>query len=381
MAVKLQLRRDTTANWSASNPILAEGEIGIDTTLKQAKVGDGTTAWNSLAYGLATIETVGVTDGDKGDVVVASLGTVWTVDSNAVTNAKLADMATATIKGRTTAGTGDPEDLTPAQARSVLSVLEALTATRTYYVRTDGSDSNTGLANTSGAAFLTIQKAIDTVAGLLIGPYAVTINVADGTYTAGVSIGGAWLGTGTVSLVGNTTTPANCIISTTSASCISVNSGAKLTVGGFELRTTTSGDPIVVGSNASLTINNPMRIGTNAATNAAIVSSTGGSVTVSGDLTMTAAMPRWLLATDTGTITLSGTRTHTFSNTWAFSAQCVFATRVGIIQGNPTISVPGTITGQRYSSDANSLIQTYGSGGSYFPGSTAGATSNQGLYL
>jgi hypothetical protein len=36
-----------------------------------------------------------------------------------VTNAKLANVATATIKGRTTAGTGDPEDLTPEQARTV----------------------------------------------------------------------------------------------------------------------------------------------------------------------------------------------------------------------------------------------------------------------
>jgi hypothetical protein len=41
---------------------------------------------------------------------------------NSVTNAKLADMPTARIKGRSSAGTGDPEDLTPAQARSVLQL-------------------------------------------------------------------------------------------------------------------------------------------------------------------------------------------------------------------------------------------------------------------
>jgi hypothetical protein len=52
MAVKLQLRRDTSANWSATNPVLAEGEIGIDTTLRSSKIGDGATAWNSLPYGL-----------------------------------------------------------------------------------------------------------------------------------------------------------------------------------------------------------------------------------------------------------------------------------------------------------------------------------------
>lgn len=39
---------------------------------------------------------------------------------DSITNAKLANMATATIKGRETAGTGDPEDLTPAQARNVM---------------------------------------------------------------------------------------------------------------------------------------------------------------------------------------------------------------------------------------------------------------------
>lgn len=55
-----------------------------------------------------------------GDVTSAGDGAT-TIVGNAVTNAKLADMATATIKGRTTAGTGDPEDLTAAQATALLN--------------------------------------------------------------------------------------------------------------------------------------------------------------------------------------------------------------------------------------------------------------------
>jgi Major tropism determinant N-terminal domain/PQQ-like domain len=50
MARRIQLRRDTAANWSSTNPTLAQGEIGIDLTNNKIKIGTGTTAWNSLAY-------------------------------------------------------------------------------------------------------------------------------------------------------------------------------------------------------------------------------------------------------------------------------------------------------------------------------------------
>lgn len=47
---KIKHRRDTSANWSSQNPILSEGEIGVDTTINRMKVGDGTTTWNNLPY-------------------------------------------------------------------------------------------------------------------------------------------------------------------------------------------------------------------------------------------------------------------------------------------------------------------------------------------
>jgi hypothetical protein len=48
VAVKLQFRRDTAANWESENPILSEGELGLDLTNERFKIGDGVTAWNSL---------------------------------------------------------------------------------------------------------------------------------------------------------------------------------------------------------------------------------------------------------------------------------------------------------------------------------------------
>lgn len=50
MADKIQLRRDTAANWTFANPTLAQGELGFETDTKYFKIGDGLTLWNALAY-------------------------------------------------------------------------------------------------------------------------------------------------------------------------------------------------------------------------------------------------------------------------------------------------------------------------------------------
>ena len=51
MAVQIQLRNDTAANWTSENPILAIGEFGLETDTGLFKIGDGATVWASLAYG------------------------------------------------------------------------------------------------------------------------------------------------------------------------------------------------------------------------------------------------------------------------------------------------------------------------------------------
>jgi len=46
----IQIRRDTRSNWTSTNPILASGEPGLETTTNRTKIGDGTTSWNNLSY-------------------------------------------------------------------------------------------------------------------------------------------------------------------------------------------------------------------------------------------------------------------------------------------------------------------------------------------
>lgn len=50
MANRIQHRRDTAANWTSINPVLAAGEIGMETDTGNTKLGDGVTAWASLGY-------------------------------------------------------------------------------------------------------------------------------------------------------------------------------------------------------------------------------------------------------------------------------------------------------------------------------------------
>jgi len=53
MTAQIQVRRDTTGNWSAANPVLKSGEMGLDTTTGYLKMGDGVTSWNTLPYSTA----------------------------------------------------------------------------------------------------------------------------------------------------------------------------------------------------------------------------------------------------------------------------------------------------------------------------------------
>ena len=81
MPVQIQFRRDTAAAWTAANPTLAAGELGLETDTSFYKIGNGSTAWTSLAYGSIT-----------GTLADDSVTTAKIAD-DAVTAAKLADTA------------------------------------------------------------------------------------------------------------------------------------------------------------------------------------------------------------------------------------------------------------------------------------------------
>ena len=62
MATRIQLRRDTAANFTSANPTLAAGELAYETDTRKIKAGDGSTAWTSLSYIVDPAQSAAISD-------------------------------------------------------------------------------------------------------------------------------------------------------------------------------------------------------------------------------------------------------------------------------------------------------------------------------
>lgn len=73
----IRLRRGTAAQWSSANPVLAAGEMGIETDTRKFKFGNGTTQWNSIPYASAGGSTGGGFFVSETEPVGPNIGDVW----------------------------------------------------------------------------------------------------------------------------------------------------------------------------------------------------------------------------------------------------------------------------------------------------------------
>ena len=128
-----------------------DGLVPAPTTVTGTKVlaDDGT--WITPGGGISAL---------TGDVTASGTGSVAaTIAAGVVTNSKLADVATSTFKGRTTAGTGSPEDLTVSQAKTLLNLTGTNSGDQTITLTGDVTGSGTGsFAATIAAGVVTNAK-------------------------------------------------------------------------------------------------------------------------------------------------------------------------------------------------------------------------------
>lgn len=299
-------------------------------------------------------------------------GTGITVDSTnpAIPVVKLANMANATIKGRTTAGAGAPEDMTMAQVKALLLagvvIRDVLTANRTYYVRTDGNDANTGLVNNAGGAFLTIQKAVNVALTLDLSTFNVTIQCAAGSYAATVSVTGAFTGSGAVTILGDTTTPANVVVGSVTVD----GAGSKISVGGLKIT-----GSLFASKYGTINYAGKMELSGSAtqlqAQEYGVINFAGAVLIISG------GGGRCIYTLIGGYVTLFSANI-TLTGTPAFSIAFADSQRAGFLNIN-AVTFTGTATGSRFIAQSLGVINTGGGGASYLPGSVAGTGTNPGV--
>lgn len=357
---------------------------GTETIKTAAYTALSTDVGKTIILNKATADTLSfsaaATLGSTWMAIVKNIGAgTWTLDPN----------STETIDGALT------KDLLPNQSLVVssngsalrtffLSAVstgrELLTAARTYYVRTDGSDSNNGLANTSGGAFLTVQKAVDTIIGTLdLGGQTVTISVADGTYSGAIIVNSRTVGGGLILIVGNTTTPGNVLFNYGSGNIVTVDNGATLQINGCKF-TAANGNAVIVNNKATLYIGGNLDFGA-CASGFHLQANNGGHIIKAGTgvgYTISGAAAGHYYAANASFIDVAGMGTITVSGTPAITAFAKAEHLSDVRAFSNTYS--GSATGQRYSATLNSVIDTNGGGANYFPGNSAGATGTGAQY-
>ncbi|MBY0423023.1 MAG: DUF2793 domain-containing protein [Parvularculaceae bacterium] len=300
----------------------------------------------------------------------AELGLAGDDDFRVKVSAEGAVWHEALVVSRTTGVVSTP--LTPRR--------EVLAADRTYFVRTDGNDANTGLVDSAAGAFLTIQKAVDVVAALDVGIFTATIQVRSGTY-AGQVVLKRPVGSGVPVLLGDTTTPANVVITATNAHAIDNVAGGVWELRGFRLTTTTFGHCIrVQGAGNRVSFRN-IDFGAAAGGGAHMQPFLGGAIEITGAYAISGGANAHYQALQMGVVRAdAASYTCTITGTPAFAQAFAVAANNSYVQASSAITFSGAATGSRYAASLNGVINTATGNVNFLPGNSAGSTATGGQY-
>ena len=187
-------------------------------------------------------------------------------------------------------------------------------------------------------------------------------------------VSGPWIGSGTVTLQGNTSTPANALLSTGASDCITVLTGGTLTVTGFKL--TNSGAFLLHASSGWIRFS-LLTFGTCGSQQLRVTD--GGRMLATGNYAIDGGAGNHWSALGNGIVRVQA-KTITLTGTPAFSVAFANAdlSSTVLVNGN---SFSGSATGARYSATNNAVISSGGAGATYLPGNAAGSTGSGGQYI
>jgi hypothetical protein len=211
VVTQIQIRRGTAAQWTSANPTLAAGEFGYESDTGKFKIGDGSTAWNSLGY--------------KASGTVTSITAGTGLSGGTITGSGTIAIDTATTVDLTTAQTLTNKTLTsPTLNAPLINLsLNAQTGTTYTFVLAD----NGKLVTASNASAQTYSIPTNASVAYPIGTQINIIQIGAGQ----VTINAVTSGTTTVSSTGATSAAPKLRAQFSSATCIKASTDLWYVVG------------------------------------------------------------------------------------------------------------------------------------------------------
>jgi hypothetical protein len=267
-----------------------------------------------------------------------------------------------------------------------------LNAPLTLYVNgSTGNDSNLGLSPSS--PFLTIQAAINAGYGRYdFNSFGWTINIANGTYGANVSAGGAAIAclgmpvgmtpaSGPINIVGNVSGQGNVQIGVVNGNGLLAQGACSLNLSGVTISATgtnsgniVEGYGLYVSTGSQITVTN-VTMGNCGQVQLGALN--GGIISVSSGCVFTGATGVSMSALNAGQIFMS---LQTITNSVGVTVAYVQATTGGIISAVSVTFVGTGVSGPRFLVSLNGTTSGAGANLSYFPGTSAGFTTSGGQY-
>lgn len=352
--------KEASASTGTGDLTLAGASVGFQSFGAKCAVGD------TLFYGLQAVDAAGAPTGDW----ECGLGTYSATDT----------LTRTTVTSSSNGGTlvdlavGTKEVFITMPARQVAWARERLTANRTYYVSTTGSNSNSGL--TVDLPFLTVQKAVDVLATLDMGEFGVTIQLADGTYTTRVITRG-YVGRNPPVIQGNATTPANVLINTTNdAITHDAPTAQTWTLKNLKVQATWTG--VVCDGTGNTVILQNVDFG---ACGVAHLRVERGTVKTFSGYKISGSSVNHYEVSKGGAVDINFATVTVLANvTFTVFAQ---AKTLGVINASDgTFSLGAfAVTGQRHLASTGAVIFSKAASADTYPGNTAGAVATSGQFI
>ena len=212
---RIQIRNDTSSNWTTVNPILLKGEVGVETDTRKLKIGDGTTQWSGLDYSLGQPVVLGTTNPTAADKDY-DIGTLWINNTSSTLHIMIAKTASAGTWLRLVSSN---EIVKVESANSA----DKLSTARTIGITGDGSGSTTFDGTANKTITLTLKNS-----GVGAGTYTKLTVDAKGIVTSATQLVAADIPTLTLAKISDAGTAASKNVGTAVGNVVGVNSNGKI---------------------------------------------------------------------------------------------------------------------------------------------------------